>query len=564
NLRVGWMATEAGAPAIDMNRRYGSPKIHEDMARILGWKSPERLNSDWLRILQKLDEAILGDVLVLFLEHATISPGLYTIKNTMIDDFPDGKFLLNSDGALAVDIPKSRTMPFVLTADHLSLLQHVSWTASCVDPKRPYGDMTCYYIDMANILGVPFNRDGEGRPLFSSDQIRRFDKLHGEMVFALQTFLQYAELKPCRFVRKGDEPWRMVDPKFANSGANETGGMLTPARLSGQPRMVSGEDIANQNAQVQEFRSSKKTTSESANARKQIFGSLLDLFNLGKAPSLDEAVQSSILRTSGFIDAQPNNPLLYATRASYLKQAKLYDAAIADYSKALELGESNQLAYMWYEGRALAYNTLGKETQALADFSKTIELKPQYIPAYYYRGRIYNNRKESEKALSDFNFVIESNPGWNPDVYYSRAVSNLSLGNSLESARDFKYFLDSDKWQDKTAPYAVLLGYVAFRKAGKHLDAQALIATASQKFTDSSWPSIVIQYLLGKESAEKILSAASGNDDLTEAHWFIGAKLLYDSRIEDARKHLGWVVENGNKSFLDYDLARNELAKLKN
>ena len=305
----------------------------------------------------------------------------------------------------------------------------------------------------------------------------------------------------------------------------------------------------------------KALTSESAKARKQMFGTLLDLFG---SNSQNELTESAIASTSALIEKQPENPLLYASRASYYKQAKQYEDSINDYTKALELGKNKQLAYMWLEGRALVYDTLRKESESLNDLCEVISIQPNYIPAHFYRGRIYNTRKEPVKALADFNFVIEANPEWNPDVYYARGMANLSVGNALQAALDFKHFLECEKWKDRSAPYAVLFGYLAFKQSAKHLDAQALVSTSEIHLQGTAWPNIIVQFFLGKASQEKVLNSASSNDDLTEAHWFIGAKHLYDARPEDARKHLTWVVEHGNESFLDYDLARAELNKLLN
>lgn len=303
----------------------------------------------------------------------------------------------------------------------------------------------------------------------------------------------------------------------------------------------------------------KAATSEHAKARKEMFGKMLDLFG---SNSQNDLTESAIASTTALIERQPENPLLYASRASYYKQAKRFEESIKDYTKALELGKEKQLAYMWLEGRALVFDTLGRESESLADLSEVISIQPNYVPAHYYRGRIYNTRKEPQKALVDFNFVIDANPEWNPDVYYARGIANLAVGEPLQAGLDFKHYLDCDKWEDRSAPYAVLFGYLAFRKAGKHLDAQALVATAETRLQGSAWPNVIVQFFLGRVREEKVLSSTCSNDDLTEAHWFIGAKHLYDSRPEDAAKHLKWVVDNGNRSFVDYDLAKAELNKV--
>jgi len=74
-----------------------------------------------------------------------------------------------------------------------------------IDPKRPYGDMTYFEIDMSRILGIP----AEGPPRtdypelrdFTKPQRQKFRELHEQMEPVLQVFLKHATLAPGHFVR---------------------------------------------------------------------------------------------------------------------------------------------------------------------------------------------------------------------------------------------------------------------------------------------------------------------------------------------------------------------------
>lgn len=63
-----------------------------------------------------------------------------------------------------------------------------------MDPKRPYGDMTYFFIDMAAALGRPITRDRDGHPDFSAQEKKDYQRLHGEMLWAVAAFLRYAKL----------------------------------------------------------------------------------------------------------------------------------------------------------------------------------------------------------------------------------------------------------------------------------------------------------------------------------------------------------------------------------
>jgi hypothetical protein len=60
-----------------------------------------------------------------------------------------------------------------------------------IDSKRPYGDLTYFFIDMADALGRPIMP--EGREL-STHEIEDYQRLHGQMLWAVAAFLRYAKL----------------------------------------------------------------------------------------------------------------------------------------------------------------------------------------------------------------------------------------------------------------------------------------------------------------------------------------------------------------------------------
>ena len=75
-----------------------------------------------------------------------------------------------------------------------------------------------------------------------------------------------------------------------------------------------------------------------------------------------------------------------------------YVEAIADYSKAIEL-DSNNLYF--YENRGIAYLGLSEYENALSDFNKFLELDPNNIKAYYNRYEAYVGLKQYELAKQD-------------------------------------------------------------------------------------------------------------------------------------------------------------------
>ena len=86
-----------------------------------------------------------------------------------------------------------------------------------------------------------------------------------------------------------------------------------------------------------------------------------------------------------------------------------YDEAIADSTKAIELGLKNLLAEFYY-WRGKSYGAKHRDDDAIADFTKAIELglpKENLAMAYYFRGKSYFLKERYNKAIADLNQAIE-------------------------------------------------------------------------------------------------------------------------------------------------------------
>ena len=93
----------------------------------------------------------------------------------------------------------------------------------------------------------------------------------------------------------------------------------------------------------------------------------------------------------------------------------LLRTAIKEFTKAIELKPD---FYEAYYKRGYAKYRLGEYDGAIADLTKTVEIKPDYFKAYYWRGKakmkkgdIAKTKEEKRKwyndALVDFDEAIE-------------------------------------------------------------------------------------------------------------------------------------------------------------
>ena len=103
--------------------------------------------------------------------------------------------------------------------------------------------------------------------------------------------------------------------------------------------------------------------------------------------------------------------------------------------------------------------------------------------------------------------------------------------------------------------------YFAYLTAGKKDAAQQLLEDASKHFSTERLNTPVIDYLLGKVSADKTLSQNKESSPL-QAHLWIGMQQLAQGQREAALDNFRWVKEHGEKYAEEYVLATERLKKL--
>ena len=66
--------------------------------------------------------------------------------------------------------------------------------------------------------------------------------------------------------------------------------------------------------------------------------------------------------------------------------------------------------YREYYNRGIARLGEDEHDHAISDFTKTIEMRPGFAMAHFYRGRTYFRKGEFDQAISDLNKAIEIDP----------------------------------------------------------------------------------------------------------------------------------------------------------
>jgi tetratricopeptide (TPR) repeat protein len=114
----------------------------------------------------------------------------------------------------------------------------------------------------------------------------------------------------------------------------------------------------------------------------------------------EEAKKAILADYEKLIEVVPGEAArVYHARASYLRRQKDYAGAIADYSKAIEKGETSEEAY---QARAATHMLNADYVAAAEDFTKMIEQKPDTVELYFVRGYAYLRAGRLVTAASDY------------------------------------------------------------------------------------------------------------------------------------------------------------------
>jgi tetratricopeptide (TPR) repeat protein len=116
------------------------------------------------------------------------------------------------------------------------------------------------------------------------------------------------------------------------------------------------------------------------------------------------------------------------------------EQAIADYSKAIELDPGYLIASF---NRGVAYGETGQWDKAVTDYTRVLMFDPGHVKAFYNRGLAYANLGQWSKAVEDYSKVIRLESG-NTNAFYNRGLAYLNLGLWDKAITDFSETVELD------------------------------------------------------------------------------------------------------------------------
>jgi tetratricopeptide (TPR) repeat protein len=275
------------------------------------------------------------------------------------------------------------------------------------------------------------------------------------------------------------------------------------------------------------------------------------LFRLGERSAARVLLEKSIALDSKLSEAQVSLGLLKLAERQEAEAEKLFKSA-------LEANGNNYLAHYYYAG-ILAANE--KYDDAIAHYKQAISLKPEMGSPYSALGYAYLQTGNEDEAIRTFEKAATVDRKQS-SLYRTLGYLNFRRGNLEATAGNAYNYIRLEGWQAEHSQYMFLLWYFSLRKLTKDDFAKAKLLNAIAQSDQADWPYPVLQYLNGSLSLADLLAQAKTNDNQTEAHAYAGLDLSIKGERDAALEHLRWVRDNGNRKFVEYQMAVAEIAKL--
>ncbi len=204
----------------------------------------------------------------------------------------------------------------------------------------------------------------------------------------------------------------------------------------------------------------------------------------------------------------------YEKRADISLSKGEFDAAITDYTKAIEMDPRSPEAFL---GRGLAYSGKQSYHLAIADYDKAVELKPKYSVAYENRGEAFEKQGNKDKAVADYDKALEIEPA-----------------NELAKAGSARLHTEQAKAVQKPEPVVAPPPTVTAPPKPEFVDLGALTKASAVKMVTPVYPQFAVKSHIGGRVVVDVMLDEEGN--VTSAKAGSGHQLLKSICEEAARK----------------------------
>ena len=261
------------------------------------------------------------------------------------------------------------------------------------------------------------------------------------------------------------------------------------------------------------------------------------------------------------VKLDPQYALAYNNRGYAYVMQKNYERAISDYDQAIRLdpmpvvaGVGGRSHVNIYVNRGVAYALKGDFDQALSDYYEAIRIDPNYARGFGSRGHVFRHIGNYARAISDYSEALRLDPS-DVGVYADRGFVHFLGADYPQATADLAQSIAR-----LPEPYPMLWRYLARARAGG--DGTAELAAAAERLKTKAWPYPVVEFYLGKRSAEDMAAAAAGAEERCEVQFYLGEWRLVRGDRAKAKEALEAAKATCPASFYEYDGAVAELARI--
>jgi tetratricopeptide (TPR) repeat protein len=256
-------------------------------------------------------------------------------------------------------------------------------------------------------------------------------------------------------------------------------------------------------------------------------------------------------------------PLLYYQRGVSLRSMGKYEEAKADFIKFSEMQPKDPSAFL-----NIAYiDYINKDYKsAITNCDKVINLNPETVNAYYYRGGSYLNLGNYDKAASDFSKIAELEP----DNHAALGKLGMCLYIVSKTKNDYAKAEEIFKKALKLNPkgkYLPLWIYLSESKQGKAN--KAVLEKALSGMPENEWMANIYKLYLNKTTPAECFQAIrkfprnKWEGMKCEALFYIAELALTQGNAKKAAEYFRKCAMTKAESYLEHIIAKIELEKLK-
>jgi tetratricopeptide (TPR) repeat protein len=203
-----------------------------------------------------------------------------------------------------------------------------------------------------------------------------------------------------------------------------------------------------------------------------------DVFNMlgviyhgsGRFQEAEEAFENALQLNPNYTDAALNLSVTYNDRGKYEKAREIYARVMSNsvgQPRGLDPFARGKLANM-HADLGEAYGSLGMHDEAVREYSKALDLSPEFADLRVRLGNVFRDMGHYNSAIAEFEHAKRLKPEYLP-ARINLGVTLFSLGRKDEAIREWEQVLEADPGNKSATLYLRMIKDEHAPRAGSAL-----------------------------------------------------------------------------------------------